>query len=67
MKVEEFIFEKLLIKVVEKDKLKIVFVYCGVGIIWVEMCKELLYFDDVFRKCIEIIDEYLFILIKILV
>lgn len=64
-KVEEFISEKLPIKVVEKDKPKIAFVYCGVGTTWVEMCKELLHFDDVFRKCIETIDEHLSTLTKI--
>lgn len=51
----------MFVKCVGKQKLKIVFVYCGVGIIWKGMCKEFIKQDEIFKNIIKEIDDYLLI------
>lgn len=59
--------EELFVRVVGKEKIRVVFVYCGVGIIWENMCKEFFVYDVIFRKSIRDIDVYLFFLVNIFV
>lgn len=57
--INHFAREELPVRVVGKEKLRVVFVYCGVGTTWENMCKELLAHDAIFRKSIRDIDVYL--------
>ncbi|XP_056013208.1 uncharacterized protein LOC130052391 [Ostrea edulis] len=57
--IEHFVSEELPVKVVGKEKPKIIFVYCGVGTTWIKMCKEFITYDQIFRKTTQEIDDYL--------
>lgn len=57
--IERFVGEELPVKVVGKEKPNIIFVYCGVGTTWRKMCKEFTTHDQIFKKTIQEIDDYL--------
>lgn len=57
--INQFTFEELPVKMVEKEKLQVVFVYCGVATAWKSMCKYFITHDEIFKKTITEIDQYL--------
>lgn len=57
--INQFTLEELPVKMVEKEKLQVVFVYCGVGTAWKSMCKYFITHDEIFKKIITEIDQYL--------
>lgn len=57
--INRFTLEELLVKNVEKERLRVVFVYCGVATAWKSMCKYFITHDEIFKKSIKEIDQYL--------
>lgn len=56
---DQFVREELPVRIVAKETPKVIFVYCGVGTTWKNMCKELVKHDAIFRNSIRDIDAYL--------
>lgn len=57
--INQFTIEELPVKMVEKEKLHVVFVYCGVATAWKSMCKYFITHDKIFKKIITEIDQHL--------